>query len=76
MATINIQNLSLTGRDLFADSESYLDQLSETDALSVHGGLDPLIYKVSLYRTTTSPTTSPLILIPKLEVEAVVIAVV
>lgn len=41
MATIKIDNLSVTGSELFSDSESYLDQvteLSESDALSIKGG--------------------------------------
>lgn len=41
MATIKIDNLSVTGSDFFSDSESYLDQLtelSENDALSIKGG--------------------------------------
>ena len=41
MATIKIDNLSVTGSEFFSDSESYLDQLtelSENDALSIKGG--------------------------------------
>ncbi len=41
MATIKIDNLSVTGSEFFSDSESYLDQLtelSESDALSIKGG--------------------------------------
>jgi hypothetical protein len=41
MATIKIDNLSVTGSEFFSDSESYLDQvteLSEIDALSIKGG--------------------------------------
>ncbi|GET36126.1 hypothetical protein [Microseira wollei] len=41
MAKITIDNLSVTGSELFSDSESYLDQLSELsegDALSIKGG--------------------------------------
>ncbi|MFK0734493.1 MAG: hypothetical protein ACIWVG_25645 [Gloeotrichia echinulata HAB0833] len=44
MATIKIDNLSVTGSELFSDSESYLDQLievSEGDALSIKGGTRP-----------------------------------
>ncbi|MDF5737741.1 MULTISPECIES: hypothetical protein [unclassified Nostoc] len=43
MATIKIDNLSVTGSEFFSDSESYLDQLtelSENDALSIKGGTD------------------------------------
>ncbi|XHR81067.1 MAG: hypothetical protein ACFKPT_22905 [Gloeotrichia echinulata GP01] len=38
MATIKIEHLSITGSELFSDSESYLDQLSESDTLSIQGG--------------------------------------
>ncbi|MEH1901130.1 MAG: hypothetical protein V7L04_06875 [Nostoc sp.] len=41
MATIKIDNLSVTGSEFFSDSENYLDQLtelSENDALSIKGG--------------------------------------
>lgn len=41
MATIKIDNLSVTGSDFFSDSESYLDglvEVSESDALSIKGG--------------------------------------
>jgi hypothetical protein len=44
MATIKIDNLSVTGSEFFSDSESYLDQiteLSEIDALSIKGGTLP-----------------------------------
>ncbi|NDJ24513.1 hypothetical protein GS682_23295 [Nostoc sp. B(2019)] len=41
MATIKIDNLSISGTELFSDSESYFDQLSElseSDALGIKGG--------------------------------------
>lgn len=41
MATIKIDNLSVTGSEFFSDSESYLDQLTELSegyALSIKGG--------------------------------------
>ncbi|MEH2081622.1 MAG: hypothetical protein V7K89_16950 [Nostoc sp.] len=46
MSTIKIDNLSVTGSELFSDSESYLDhltELSESDALSIQGGMTPVI---------------------------------
>lgn len=46
MATIKIDNLSVTGSEFFSDSESYLDQLtelSENDALSIKGGTGHVI---------------------------------
>ena len=44
MACININNLNSIGSDLFADTESYLQDLSETD-LNAQGGLyiNPII---------------------------------
>ena len=42
MAQIKIDNLSVTGSDLFSDSESYLDQLSnDSDNSSIKGGDGP-----------------------------------
>lgn len=38
MATININTLNPAGSDLFADTESYLKELSESE-LNVQGGL-------------------------------------
>ncbi|MBD2495833.1 hypothetical protein [Nostoc sp. FACHB-280] len=55
MATIKINNLSVTGSEFFSDSESYLDQLtdlSERDVLSIQGGL------IITTPTTTIPTTT------------------
>ncbi|MDF5737740.1 MULTISPECIES: hypothetical protein [unclassified Nostoc] len=49
MATIKIDNLSVTGSKFFSDSESYLDQLtelSENDALSIKGGTSVVIIHV------------------------------
>jgi hypothetical protein len=38
MATINISNLNSIGSDLFTDTESYLQDLSESE-LNAQGGL-------------------------------------
>ncbi|MEQ9372392.1 MAG: hypothetical protein RIG63_25745 [Coleofasciculus chthonoplastes F3-SA18-01] len=38
MAAIKIDNLSVSGAEFFSDSESYLDELSESDVLTVKGG--------------------------------------
>jgi len=38
MANIKIDNLPPVGSELFHDSESYLNELSEIDTLAVHGG--------------------------------------
>lgn len=59
MATIKIDHLSVSGSELFSDSESYLDQLSESDTLNVQGGTSIIIY-----RTTLTPTTSPILTPP------------
>jgi len=38
MAAIKIADLSVTGAELFSDSESYLDVVTDSDALSIKGG--------------------------------------
>ncbi|RUS98529.1 hypothetical protein DSM106972_081580 [Dulcicalothrix desertica PCC 7102] len=38
MATISISNLSATGADLFADSESYLNELTDSELNETKGG--------------------------------------
>jgi hypothetical protein len=48
MASINVHNLNPIGSDLFADSESYLKELSETE-LNQQGGL--------FWATLVSPVT-------------------
>ena len=51
MATIKIDNLSVTGSEFFSDSESYLDQLtelSESDALRVKGGTATILIVVAV----------------------------
>jgi hypothetical protein len=50
MADIAISNLHATGADLFADSESYLNELTEAELSSTKGGFSP------------SPITIPIIL--------------
>jgi hypothetical protein len=41
MATIAISDLYVPGADLFSDSESYLDEVSNSDVLRVNGGSTP-----------------------------------
>ncbi|MEH1901132.1 MAG: hypothetical protein V7L04_06890 [Nostoc sp.] len=56
MATIKIDNLSVTGSEFFSDSESYLDQLtelSENDALSIKGGTSVATFP---FKPTFKPT--------------------
>jgi hypothetical protein len=38
MALIEISNLNLAGSDLFADTESFLTELQETDSNQIFGG--------------------------------------
>jgi hypothetical protein len=60
MAKIKINNLSATGSDLFSDSESYFDQLSEGDTLSIQGGRNVLLtikhFPTQTVRTGPLPT--------------------
>lgn len=53
MASIKIHNLKPTGSELFNDSESFLNELSEGEINSVEGGLltVSLTYSVSVTRT-------------------------
>jgi hypothetical protein len=43
MATITISNLSMAGSDLFSDTESYLDEVSNNDLLKVTGGFSTTV---------------------------------
>jgi hypothetical protein len=38
MANIKVSELSSAGSELFMDSESFLQDLADTDVMSVHGG--------------------------------------
>lgn len=38
MAVLKIDDLFVTGSELFSDSESYLDELSESVVFSIKGG--------------------------------------
>jgi len=38
MAAIKIADLGIPGSELFSDSESYLDVVTDSDALSIKGG--------------------------------------
>lgn len=42
MATIQISNLRPTGSELFGDSESYLNELTNDELTMTHGGSSPL----------------------------------
>jgi hypothetical protein len=44
MANITISNLRPAGADLFDSSESYLQELSDTELLDTNGGLLPVVF--------------------------------
>ncbi|WP_293164645.1 hypothetical protein [Okeania sp. SIO2C9] len=44
MANINISDLHPAGADLFLDSESYLNDLTEQEMTNTLGGILPLVY--------------------------------
>jgi len=53
MANITISDLRPAGADLFSDSESYLDDLSEGQISSTHGGSSPFCVGVIVGLTMT-----------------------
>lgn len=57
MASIHINHLNSIGSDLFADNESYLQELSESQ-VSVQGG-DLTMPMVSIYFRTIDYLTRP-----------------
>jgi len=69
MATIKIEHLSITGSELFSDSESYLDQLSESDTLSIQGGTrDPWWTIPTTFTGPFTGTTRPIYIEPVLTI--------
>ncbi|MBD2292467.1 hypothetical protein H6G06_02960 [Anabaena sphaerica FACHB-251] len=40
MASIKLSELQATGSELFQDSESFLNEMSDANSLSVYGGYD------------------------------------
>jgi hypothetical protein len=49
MASITISNLNAYGSDLFLDSETFLDDLSDDEmSVNVKGGITPFIASVAL----------------------------
>lgn len=49
MATISISNLKAVGSELFSDSESFMEVLTESEVGGVNGGLSPVvIYTVAI----------------------------
>jgi hypothetical protein len=54
MATIAISDLSITGLDLFSDSESYMNELSDGDMVGIKGGGTPVITLTIAYTVAVS----------------------
>jgi hypothetical protein len=48
MATINISDLRPTGSDLFSDSESYMNELGDSEVHTIHGGSSLDCFAVSV----------------------------
>ena len=53
MASIKINNLQPAGSDLFNDSESYLNELTENELAMTHGGSSPLCVGIIIGITIT-----------------------
>ncbi|GAC1468332.1 MAG: hypothetical protein NVSMB70_13610 [Chamaesiphon sp.] len=51
MASITISELNVAGLNLFADPESYLDEVNDGELGSVKGGTTPII----VFATASSP---------------------
>ena len=47
MASIKINDLQLNGSDLFNDSESYLNELTQSELIDNHGGSTPTTFFVA-----------------------------
>jgi hypothetical protein len=48
MATINISDLCPTGSDLFSDSESYMNELGDSEVHTIHGGSTPACFFIGV----------------------------
>lgn len=48
MANIAISDLRPTGANLFQDSESFLNELSDVEINSTHGGSDPVCITIGI----------------------------
>ena len=49
MASIKLDQLQTTGSDLFQDSESFLDDMSDVNSISVHGGFVSSVSDMSIF---------------------------
>jgi hypothetical protein len=59
MATISVYNLRETGADLFIDSESYLNELTETELNITKGGTGNSITITPITITPMTPNLTP-----------------
>jgi hypothetical protein len=59
MATISVYNLRETGADLFIDSESYLNELTETELNITKGGTGNSITITPITITPMTPDLTP-----------------
>jgi hypothetical protein len=59
MATISISNLRNSGADLFIDSESYLNELTETELNITKGGTGNSITITPITITPMTPDLTP-----------------
>ena len=48
MANINISDLRPAGADLFLDSESYLNDLTEGEMINTLGGISPITVQITI----------------------------
>jgi hypothetical protein len=55
MATIKIVDLSPVGSEFFADSESYLNELTDDELNMTQGGTSTILWSIALSVIITSP---------------------
>ena len=49
MASIKLDQLQTTGSELFQDSESFLNDMSDINSISVHGGFGSNVSDMSIF---------------------------
>lgn len=59
MANIKISDLHSTGSDLFSDSESYMNELGDSQLDIINGGSTPIIASVLVTAISASLVFSP-----------------
>lgn len=62
MATINICDLRSTGSELFSDSESYMNELGDSEVHTIHGGFSSPGCAVLTIVSLSVAIASPLII--------------